>query len=218
VGKFRVFIAAVARSFGLYCGWHRRFVLFVCCFGPVGGVVTTVCVGKILDFVAAVAVVWADGAAGGELNNSEFRSYPELNYQSCELNSTRGKSCDGVNYGCYRIGCCQGLGQLGVTRVELPELRTQLNSGGNWKELQRSQLLVTAFGSPLPYLVRSHTKPNNSVSQIVLPRSGLVRSGSSPISVRESNQSGPGLDRSLTGPCSLDSADRWDCSAYLFWA
>jgi len=56
---------------------------------------------------------------------------------------------------------------------------------------------------------------------LVLPRSGLVRSGSSPVSVRESNQSGPGLDRSLTGPCSLDSADRLgvgDCSAYLFWA
>jgi len=53
---------------------------------------------------------------------------------------------------------------------------------------------------------------------VVLPWSGLVRSGSSPISVRESNQSGPGLDRSLTGPCSPDSADRWDCLAYLFWA
>jgi len=29
---------------------------------------------------------------------------------------------------------------------------------------------------------------------LVLPRSGLVQSGSSPISVRESNQSSPGLD------------------------
>ena len=54
--------------------------------------------------------------------------------------------------------------------------------------------------------------------QLVLLRPGLVWSGSSPISVQESNQSGPGLDQSLTGPCSLDLADHWDCSAYLFWA
>ena len=55
------------------------------------------------------------------------------------------------------------LSQLGVTRVELPELRTQLNSME--RVATESTTVVTAFGSPLPYLVRSHTKPNNSVSQ-----------------------------------------------------
>ena len=54
------------------------------------------------------------------------------------------------------------LSQLGVTRVELPELRTQLNSVE--RVATESTTVVTAFGSPLPYLVRSHTKPNNVVS------------------------------------------------------
>ena len=65
------------------------------------------------------------------------------------------------------------LSQLGVTRVELPELQTQLNSVE--RVATESTTVVTAFGSPLPYLVRSHTKPNNSVSQIVLPRLGSAR-------------------------------------------
>jgi len=44
--------------------------------------------------------------------------------------------------------------------AELPELRTQLNSGG-----KSGTAVVTASGSPLPCLVWSYTKPNNSVSE-----------------------------------------------------
>ena len=61
----------------------------------------------------------------------------------------------------------------GVTELHLVQLLSQLRQL-NSDELELTQLsgnttcsaVITAFGSPLPYLVWSHTEPNNSVSSV----------------------------------------------------
>jgi len=71
------------------------------------------------------------------------------------------------------------LSQLGVTLVELPELRTQLNSGGKSCKLQQSttvRLLPHLVRHAITVLVWSHTKPNNSVSEIQDDASALMES------------------------------------------
>ena len=76
--------------------------------------------------------------------------------------------------------------------------------------------VVTAFGSSLPYLVRSRTKPNQTIV-CLLPRSGLVRSG--PVCVGPTiklvqSRTGPEFDRSVWSGPSRPTADR---QVYLFW-